>query len=212
MPEDNALHDKPRSLKDEHEIAKRRQMLRQKHVAPLTAYVLALRRETKKGNRIPFFDPFDGGIEAQCLFVLENPGAKAYGTGFISRNNPDQTAENTFKLLRDAGLNRDLTALWNIVPWYSGTGKEMKQATTKEIKEGCQHLVNVIIKFRRLQMVVLVGRKAQKAKSILKQEFPRLELLEMLHPSNMCLNREKARRDQVKNVLKHVKRRIVNAS
>ena len=40
---------------------------------------------------IPHFDPLDGGSNAQVLFLMEAPGPKASASGFVSRNNPDET-------------------------------------------------------------------------------------------------------------------------
>jgi hypothetical protein len=48
---------------------------------------------------VPDFDPLDGGVNAQVLFLLEKPGpmaaedGKRAGSGFISRDNDDGTAE-----------------------------------------------------------------------------------------------------------------------
>lgn len=36
-----------------------------------------LRVETHCATAIPYFDPFDGGTTAKCLFLLEAPGPKA---------------------------------------------------------------------------------------------------------------------------------------
>jgi hypothetical protein len=40
------------------------------------------------------------------LFVLEAPGPQAVRSGFMSRNNPDETAKNWFDPSRDTGINR----------------------------------------------------------------------------------------------------------
>jgi hypothetical protein len=37
-------------------------------------------------GKVSDFDRFDGGINAQALFLFENPGPMAAGSGFISRN------------------------------------------------------------------------------------------------------------------------------
>ncbi len=71
---------------------------------------------------VPHFDPLDGGINARVLFLLEAPGAKAVASGFVSRNNPDETARNFFDLNMAAGIARRDTVCWNVVPWYIGTG------------------------------------------------------------------------------------------
>jgi uracil-DNA glycosylase len=63
--------------------------LTEPHVAPLTAFVEALRAEMGPGVGLPHFDPLDGGVEAEVLYLLEAPGPRAVESGFISRNNPD---------------------------------------------------------------------------------------------------------------------------
>lgn len=114
--------DYPKSLGDAQLRAARLSMLNDSHVLPLTAFVNRIRGAERLEHRIPYFDPLDGGIEAKVLFILEAPGPKAVASGFISRNNPDESAKNLFLLLREAGFERRDTLLWNIVPWYIGTG------------------------------------------------------------------------------------------
>ncbi|MGB9382157.1 MAG: hypothetical protein WCB16_16155, partial [Candidatus Binatus sp.] len=87
-----------------------------RHVAPLKRFVLRLRR--RHPDAVPVFDPFDGGIYARVLFVFERPGPKALASGFISRENPDQTARNFGALLNAAKISRSDTVLWIILPWY----------------------------------------------------------------------------------------------
>lgn len=83
---------------------------------------------------IPDFDPWDGGVHAQVLFLLEAPGSKAVDSGFVSRNNPDETAKNFFELNRDAGIPRELTVIWNVVPWYIGDGARIRAAKSQETR------------------------------------------------------------------------------
>ena len=79
-------------------------------VAALTEFVRALRAEAIAANlipsedHVPHFDPLDGEVEAGCLFLFEAPGPRAVGSGFVSRDNPDETAKNFFFLNREAGL------------------------------------------------------------------------------------------------------------
>jgi hypothetical protein len=63
-------------------------------VAPLTAFVIALRAEAGPSKPVADFDPWDGGIYAEVLYLLEAPGPNAVLYGFISRNNPDESAKN----------------------------------------------------------------------------------------------------------------------
>jgi len=50
-------------------------------------------------------------------------------SGFISRDNPDPSARNFRALLAGAGIPREKTVLWNIVPWYIGSGVKIRPAT-----------------------------------------------------------------------------------
>ena len=93
-------------------------------MAPFIHFVQLIRQETGLAREIPYFDPLDGGIAAKCFFLLEAPGPKAVVSGFISRNNPDETAKNFFNLNQDADLPRKSTVSWNVVPWYIGSGKK----------------------------------------------------------------------------------------
>src|SRR5207244_3223510 len=80
---------KPKSLGSPVARAARHAELHERHIAPLTAFVDALRVEMGSHYQIPYFDPHDGGIAAEVLYLLEAPGAKAVFSGFISRDNPD---------------------------------------------------------------------------------------------------------------------------
>jgi uracil-DNA glycosylase len=96
--------DVPKLLGVEAARAERRALLWLDHVAPLTAFVETLRTEVGEEFQIPDFDPWDGGVKAEILFLLEAPGPKAVRSGFISRNNPDETAKNFFLLNQEAGI------------------------------------------------------------------------------------------------------------
>jgi hypothetical protein len=39
------------------------------------------------------------------------------GSGFISRNNDDRTAEATWDFMEEARIPRAATVTWNVVPW-----------------------------------------------------------------------------------------------
>ena len=98
--------DYPKLLGDAAAVAARLKELRSPHVAPLTAFVEELRGEAGPGADVPYFDPWDGGVDATILFLLEAPGPKAVRSGFVSRNNPDETAKTFFELTVEAGLDR----------------------------------------------------------------------------------------------------------
>ncbi len=181
------LEDKPKSLGNLEIREARAAMLQEPHVAPLTKFVNELRKERGLTTDIPYFDPFDGGIEAKVLFVLQAPGAKAVASGFVSRNNPDETAKNMFLLLQKAGFNRPETALWNIVPWYIGTGAKIRPARSEDIEAGFPYLIRIAELIPSLKGLVLLGKKAGKVQQRLTElmEFP---VWETFHPSPLFVN------------------------
>lgn len=156
----------------------RRSILSQPHMKPLTAFTALLR---KRGcGEVPEFDPLDGGINARILFLFEKPGpmtADAGGSGFISRNNDDPTAEATFKFMEQAGIPRELTITWNVIPWWNGTRK----VTGQELREGVACVRELTELLPKLRAVVMVGRKAAKAARHL--DGSGLALFTSAHPS-----------------------------
>jgi uracil-DNA glycosylase len=149
-----------------------------------------MRRERNLTDEIPYFDPADGGDAANCLFLLEAPGPKAVSSGFISRNNPDETAKNFFLLNEDANLPRYLTVTWNVIPWYIGDGSKIRPATMADIHEARPYLKELLSLLPRLLVVVLIGRKAQRAGSTVQELAAGTTILNMLHPSPLVVNRD----------------------
>lgn len=193
-----ASHDYPRSLKCKEEQASRREMLSQPHISPLTKYVIGLRKVFGNGWYVPDFDPMDGGIEAQILFLFEKPGTmtdpngKHNGSGFISRNNDDPTAEHTFAFMNFAGLGgkwRKLTCSWNIAPAWNGT----TDIFAKEVKSGIPHVRTLLTQFPSLRVVVLVGEKAKAAEPNIRSSYPALHILHSCHPSVQVKNSDPER-------------------
>jgi hypothetical protein len=158
-------------------------MLRQPHIAPLSRFAETLRGLGR--GAVPEFDPLDGGIGARALFLFEKPGPmteetagrKRPGSGFISRDNDDPTAEATFRFMEEAGLSRRLTIIWNFVPWWNGT----RRITAAELREGVAAVDDLIALLPELTAVVLVGRKAARARALL--ERSNVHLIESAHPS-----------------------------
>lgn len=194
--------DRPKLLGDTAAVAARLQQLRDPHVASLTAFVEELRREAGSGAEIPYFDPWDGGVEATILFLLEAPGPKAVRTGFVSRNNPDETAKNFYELSLDAGIDRKKTIIWNAVPWYIGDGKKIRAANPKDLADGLKPLSRLLALLPKLRVVVLVGRKAQSAAAQL--DASRYTLFTCPHPSPMFVNRAPENREKIIAVLRQL--------
>jgi len=128
-------NDSPKSLGNPAEVDARKALLHHAHISPLTEFVEELRYEAGKTKEVPYFDPWDGGIEAECLFLLEAPGRRAVDSGFISRNNPDETAKNWFELNLAVGIRRERTISWNLVPWYIGSELRIRPARSNDIQK-----------------------------------------------------------------------------
>lgn len=180
--------DAPKLLGSSVAIQERLNQIEMPHVAPLTEFVRRLRSRMGPEASIPYFDPWDGGINAKVLLLLEAPGPKATESGFISRNNPDETAKNFYEINEQAGIDRKSTVVWNVVPWYIGSGSRIRPANAVDIEEGIQSLEELLQLLPKLQAVVLIGRKAQKAKAYIANVAPRLVVLESPHPSPLFVN------------------------
>lgn len=172
----------PRSLRDPEARQARRALLGEPHMLPLTVYVDRLRAGSP--DEFPDFDPLDGGAEARMLFLLEKPGPMTSasrtgraGSGFISRDNDDPTAEAMFDFMRKAGIPRRETALWNLIAGWNGTRK----VTAREVREGALETLRLVRLLPRLKAVVLVGKRAERAYPLLAAEA--FSLSGSLHPS-----------------------------
>ena len=172
----------PRSLRDPEAREARRRLLSEPHIRPLTAYVEQLR--DRSPDEFPDFDPLDGGVEARLLFLMEKPGPMTSalrtgraGSGFISRDNDDPTAEAIFNFMGNAGIPRRETVLWNLIPGWNGTRK----VTAREVREGALEALRLVQLLPRLKAVVLVGARAEEARPFLTSGG--FSLFSSVHPS-----------------------------
>lgn len=154
------------------------------HIARLTELVHAFR--ARDGSEYPYFDPADGGVEASILFLLEKPGPMTVpkgkglrqGSGFISRDNDDPTAEASFRFYREAGVDRKQSVVWNVIPGWNGTIK----VTPAELRSGVEDLARVLELLPRLNTIVLVGKRAARAEPLIRQ-LGEYAVFNSAHPS-----------------------------
>lgn len=198
------MTDRPKLLADPVEQAARVARLYETHIAPLTRFVELVRLEAGPEKVIPYFDPWDGGTGAEILYLLEAPGAKAAASGFISRNNPDETAKNFFELNEAAGISRDRTITWNIVPWYIGTTEKIRAAGRVDIKAGIPILARLLEFLPKLRAIVLIGRKAEQAEESIQRLRPSIRIFRSPHPSPLFINNAPGNRTRILSVLKSV--------
>ncbi len=116
------------------------------------------------------------------MFLLEAPGPKARNSGFVSMNNPDETARNFFEVSREAGINRKRIIIWNAVPWYIGSGSKIRPADSRDLAAGVGYLPELLLLLPKLRGVVLVGKKAKKAEHQVRDAAPHLDLFCSPHP------------------------------
>ena len=176
-----ASADAPRSLRFLDNVAARRVMLQASHVAPLSTYVAQLRGRYP-GWEFPDFDPLDGGLMADLLFLLEKPGPmtspqhRRKGSGFISRDNDDPTAEAVFRFMQKARIDRKRTVLWNTIPGWNG----QRAIGAGEVGAGIEELPCLLELLPQLTTVILVGNKARRAEPVLQQR--NLRVFRSAHP------------------------------
>lgn len=180
----------PRTNRDAKELARKRGLLGAAHVAPLAEHVAWIRAE-RGADRVPDFDPTEAGIRARILLLLEAPGGKATrergGSGFVSPDNNDGTAQNMWELLRDARVDRACDVVtWNVVPWYLGTDERIRQADNADLEEARPYLRSVLALLPDLRVVVLIGRRAAAGWRHLGIEVP--HTIVVPHPSPQNLN------------------------
>ena len=97
--------DAPRGFRDPARLAERRELLAAaEDTLPLEAWARDVeeRRRTRQPEIVvPHFDPAETGVRSQVLLLLEAPGPKTVpewgGSGFISVDNDDPTAQNLWR-------------------------------------------------------------------------------------------------------------------
>ncbi len=133
---------------------------------------------------VPHFDPDDGGDAARVLLMLETPSPRGGPDRFVSRDNLTGTARNIARFCEAAGLARGDTVLWNVVPWLiHAPGARNRAPTRAETTAGLTLVPGLLALLPRLRTVVLCGRAAGFAETVVATHDPALHVLRMPHPS-----------------------------
>ena len=143
-------------------------------VTALNHWVKQVRADSRlpegAGRTIPWFDPRGGGGDARILFLMQDPSEVATFTGFISPDNNDPTARNTTSACDKAGLNRLDRVHWNIFPWWVNVRKKGTPVDPSRPAQSHREAMPLAVEFlddlldcvlTRIEVVVLLGRKAQ---------------------------------------------------
>jgi uracil-DNA glycosylase len=188
-----------RNHRDPAFLASKLELLGQPHIAPLTKMVHEIQN---KHQGVPFFDPADGGVNANVLMLLEAPGPKAMH--FVSMDNDDQTAANLNKLVEESGVPRTSLCLWNVVPFYIGTAdrSKLRAANQSDLDAGRPWLFQLLSLMPSLKSVVLLGRQAQKSELLISELRPDVSVFPTWHPSNRAINSGENRRAEITSALR----------
>ncbi|MEV4683145.1 uracil-DNA glycosylase [Streptomyces kurssanovii] len=206
----------PRSLRDPVFLTARLKAVRTgPSVRPLNDWVADLRERLGQGESVPWFDPASGGVEARSLFLLEAPGTavgseagrRRTGSGIISVDNNDPTAQNCWLLRREAGLPYEHSLHWNIVPWYLGTADRIAAPGRTEVQRAAPFLHEVISLLPKLEVVVPMGRSAQAGWAAYVARYaPAVRTLATWHPSPRGLASRPAARPEILRTMREVAR------
>jgi hypothetical protein len=158
------------------------------HIAPVNALVDDLMASPGRAG-VPYVAPIYGGVDARVLFIARDPGPMTQretgGSGFLSLENDDASAERFATLLEQSGIPVAETLPWNAYPWYIN-----RQPRAAELEDGVEPLRRLLGLLPKLQMVVLLGRSAQDGWKRLARRYPdlarRLEVVSTYHTSNQA--------------------------
>lgn len=131
--------------------------IRLPHVVPINALVDELRQWGR--GWVPYVAPIYGGINAQMLSVLRDPGPMTdpagKGSGFLCLENDDAAAELFATLLAEAEMTPEQMTPWNAYPWYIN-----RKPRAAELEAGIDPLRRLIALLPRLRVVMLNGGEA----------------------------------------------------
>lgn len=143
------------------------------------------RLQLTSGRDVPNFDPFDGGVHARLLILLETPGPSQveFPRRFVSIDNPTGTAKNLRQALTETGISRENIVLWNAVPWVRATKKSI---TASERRDGIEKLSGLLPLLPDLKVAILAGSVASAAGELL-ENFG-IKVILSSHPSPTLIN------------------------
>jgi hypothetical protein len=149
------------------------------HIAPINQFVDELRR-IPSSDSVPYIAPMYGGINARLLSVLRDPGPKTQeakgGSGFLSMENDDASAEAICNLFDDAGIDAGDIVPWNAYPWYINRAPK-----AAELDAGVAPLKCIIDLLPKLRVVMLHGGSAHDGWRRFTRQFPQLVALRGFH-------------------------------
>ena len=172
------------------------------HIADVNRLVDDLRSCGR--GAIPYVAPTCGGVHARLLSLLRDPGPKTQedgGSGFISIENDDPTAEALCKHLLSVRIAAHDIVLWNAYPWYIN-----RRPKAHELDVGVDPLLRLLRVLPKLKVVMLHGLSAQDGWKRLLRDHPdvigKYEVIPTYHTSRQAFcHPDPQVRDQRRNHL-----------
>ncbi len=202
--------DGPRGFRDPDRVAERLGMLGAPAIQPLQYWATQL--QFRRRDMVPHFDPAGGGCDARVLVVHETPGpmtgsgTSRPGSGFVSVDNDDPSAQQMWLLHNDVGLEQSECVHWNIVPWY--LPEAGAKPTARDLKEGTDAMLHLLPLLPRLEVVILTGMLARRGweKHIrpIRRDLP---VIETWHPSPLSM-KQPGKREQLRQALADAQLRL----
>lgn len=143
-----------------------------------------------EGNA-PFVDPDYGGVNAEVLLLLSDPGPKTQrseaGSGLLSFQNDDPGAERICRLAQQVGLNPNRCISWNAYPWFIN-----RAPTVAQVRQGIAPLTKLVDLLGSLRVVIAMGGTAQRSAELIKVTHKKgatLNFLDTVHSSSRGVTR-----------------------
>lgn len=174
----------PRFLRDQ------RARLSEPHIAPINAFVHALRDRDERGW-VPEVAPMHAGVDARVLSILRDPGPatrSGQGSGFLCSENDDPTAEAQTNLFVTHGIDPRDVLPWNAYPWYINAAPNASQ-----LDAGADVLCELLDLLPDLRVVLLQGKEAEDGWRRFLRRRPRViadrdvTVAVSIHPSRQAL-------------------------
>ena len=129
------------------------------------------------------------------------------GSGIISIDNDDPTAQNCWALRAEAGLPYRASVHWNVLPWHLRTANRIAAPGRTEIQRAAPFLHEVVTLLPALEVVVPMGRKAQAGWAAYQERYaPKVHTLPPWHPSPRVFASRPAARQEILEVLQEAAR------
>jgi len=185
------------------------------HIRPINEFVERL-KDPEQGLWMPMVAPLHGGVDAQILSVLRDPGPKTQegsGSGFLCIENDDPTAETQCNLFEEYGISARQVLPWNAYPWYIN-----RAPNAAEKNAGAEVIQELISLIPTLKVVLLQGNDAVDVWARVIKRNPtlvtdrNLVVVESIHPGKQALRTtDEAVREQRKQKQRDALKKVVES-